>query len=594
MNSGSKEGQVVLSPSLGNPSEWTQEEDVKKVQDVYDQWCRYFGEKTKTINAFWNNKKESTLAFNKDKANQDTINKYFNNKRYSPDSSFRDTNDSSHDKQTTDEGTKMNADEIKALLESNYQVILTGAPGTGKTFTAKEVAKALSGDEWVETEGKWKFGQIASVQFHPGYDYSDFVIGMKPVLVSPESGKEVFTKTDGSRYTTNNDKEDGKPEDFPKERQSPQTEVSYKWKDGIFKKFADKARKNYDNPYVDSEGLVKDFVLKFLKEAVSNQIKFETKRRGTPFVIKCFDSDDAKDAKFVKIRNETEKTADRISLKIDNIERMLKEPKVFSGFQEVEGFLKESHAQHHAYYFAVWKAIHDEWVNRKYVFLIDEINRADLSRVFGELFSLLEEEYRYPNGKGTDSILLPNGERFSIPKNLYIIGTMNDIDRSVESMDFALRRRFAWKEIKASDSQSIIDAKAKNEKFTKDDADNLKNAMDAVNKLIAPNEKSDDGTKDLRLGPEYQLGGAIFAKLEKYVDKDDSGKPKRADEKGYKELWDNHIENILREYLRGRSNRDDELTTLKDAYRNALPNDFGDAKYWEPQTEGDGGGNAGN
>ena len=345
------------------------------------------------------------------------------------------------------------------LLESSHQLILTGAPGTGKTYTAKLVAKrmitkGLSSDD---EKKKAMDDRFQSVQFHPGYDYSDFVIGMKPVLVSPGSGKEVFTRTDGSRrYTTDNDKEDGVPEDFPPKGQSSKTEVSYKWKYGVFKKFADKARKAYD-------------------EARENPPRF--------------------------------------------------------------------------------------------VFFIDEINRADLSRVFGELFSLLEEEYRYENGNGTDFVQLPNGERFYIPKNLYIIGTMNDIDRSVESMDFALRRRFAWLEVVAEESKCIIEAKIETKK---EEAGNkivakLEAAMDALNEYVRGEKELEFGGKDdrkkrkLTLGSEYELGGDYFSKFDGESDSDEA----------YKKLWDNHLKIILNEYLRGEKDKNAILDALYDAYLEA-------------------------
>ena len=345
--------------------------------------------------------------------------------------------------------------KITDLLVVNFNVILTGAPGTGKTYAAKKVAMDISKDEWDSEKGKWKHGRIASVQFHPGYDYSDFVIGMKPVLIC--GGKEVDAH---GLYT----KKDESKEEYDKENiehrlaKDSETKVSFRWKDGIFKKFADKAKGDLDN---------------------------------------------------------------------------------------------------------------------KYVFLIDEINRADLSRVFGELFSLLEEEYRYPNGKGSDFILLPNGERFSIPNNLYIIGTMNDIDRSVESMDFALRRRFAWYEVTAASSRHIIRKKVKN--VDESVLNKLEVAMDALNGMIAPKpkkskaengdvpqEQTSEESIDLRLGSEYQLGGAIFAKFEKYQGEGDDA---------FRKLWHNHIENILKEYLRGRSDRDGRggvMDKLKQAYKKAV------------------------
>ena len=333
---------------------------------------------------------------------------------------------------------------ITELLSANFQVILTGAPGTGKTFTAKEIAKAMVGAKISEdaTEEEKKVARaieesrIASVQFHPGYDYSDFVIGMKPVLLT-EEGKEV-EKKDGEYVLA---------ESKTKVNKLGNAQVSFRWKDGIFKKFADDAKKVYDTATKEGE------------EAP------------------------------------------------------------------------------------------------KFVFLIDEINRADLSRVFGELFSLMEEEYRYPNEKGT-GVTLPNGDYFVIPKNLYIIGTMNDIDRSVESMDFAMRRRFAWLEVKPEDTADAILSRVpqKNTLIAK---------MKAVNDLIR--------SEDFRLGSEYQLGGAIFAKFKKYY----------GEENAFDSLWDYHIINIIMEYLRGRSDKKEVLEKLKSVYDAAVGEDEEDGQQNE-------------
>ena len=366
--------------------------------------------------------------------------------------------------------------EIKSLLEFNFQVILTGAPGTGETYTAREVAKVMVGamvpqnatkgeqEEAKKTEEE----RIKSVQFHPGYDYSDFVIGMKPVLIY--GGKEVFRDAVGLYTKKDESKEEYDTANIAQRlAEGAETKVSYRWKDGVFKKFADTAKGDLDH---------------------------------------------------------------------------------------------------------------------KYVFLIDEINRADLSRVFGELFSLLEEEYRYfidddGNPHNEKGITLPNGYPFVIPKNLYIIGTMNDIDRSVESMDFALRRRFAWYEVTAEESEGILDATDKNgiRKVSQTDSGLLKSAMGQLNAIIG-GEKfkvADENGKqhdcELRLGIEYQLGGAIFAKLEKYVKRDSDGKPQDADKGGegaFEKLWENHIENILKEYLRGRSNRKELLRGLKQVFDDAI------------------------
>lgn len=318
-------------------------------------------------------------------------------------------------------------EQVKQLVKSNLQVILTGAPGTGKTFTARQVAEELVGEGVEGDEGRKAAirDRVQSVQFHPGYDYSDFVIGLKPVVLDAE-GNEVADVQDGNVAGNGN------------------VHVSFRWKDGMFKAFADKAKLAYD------------------------------------------------------------------------------------------------------------AAVHDGCEVPKFVFLIDEINRADLSRVFGELFSLLEEDYRYRIHDGRPEnergITLPNGRPFVIPENLYIIGTMNDIDRSVESMDFALRRRFAWREVSADESLCILESKI-------NDEDIRRQLTDAMNKI---NEKIEES--NLRLGTEYQLGGAIFAKYMKYVDCPDA----------FGHLWDNHIKTILNEYLRGRRDKENILGELKRVYDSAV------------------------
>ena len=205
----------------------------------------------------------------------------------------------------------------------------------------------------------------------------------------------------------------------------------------------------------------------------------------------------------------------------------------------------------------------------QYVFVIDEINRADLSRVFGELFFGLEDDYRGKPIKTQYSYL--SEKTFTIPPNVYIIGTMNDIDRSVESMDFALRRRFAWHEITAEDSLEIIDSISLKAANLDDIKVAAKLKMEALNRCIgswnnAPVETLSDD-RSLNLGKEYQLGGAYFRKIAKYVKIDTPdgvgiGKP------DWDSLWTNHIAVILREYLRGRKDAEKILAELRKRYDN--------------------------
>ena len=312
-------------------------------------------------------------------------------------------------------------DEIIGMLEANKQIVLTGAPGTGKTYLAKEIA------EYLVRGNEQRYKQV---QFHPGYDYSDFVIGLKPVLLDVKTGKKLAPGVNSANGVA----------------------VSYEWRSGVFKEFAEKALKAY-------------------KEDCA------------------------------------------VGLDYDKI--------------------------------------------RKYVLVIDEINRADLSRVFGELFSLLEDDYRFKirDGKelNADGIVLLNGERFVIPENLYIIGTMNDIDRSVDSMDFALRRRFAWREVTAEESADIIEKKLGAESPL---VKPLQDAMRDLNAYIGGSRKITIEHKSfsLNLGPEYKIGGAIFANAKKC--------PEGGAAVVKAGLWKNYIRNILSEYLRGNQYRKEILSGI--------------------------------
>ena len=132
-----------------------------------------------------------------------------------------------------------------------------------------------------------------------------------------------------------------------------------------------------------------------------------------------------------------------------------------------------------------------------------------------------------------------------VPENVYILATMNDIDRSVESMDFALRRRFAWKEIKPEDRLKML-----SEKLDHDTCEKAARVMANLNKAI---------TKTRGLGSAYQIGPAYFLKLDKERYNGD-----------FTALWDMHIEILLKEYLRGYSNADAKVEDLKKIYFDSL------------------------
>lgn len=197
--------------------------------------------------------------------------------------------------------------------------------------------------------------------------------------------------------------------------------------------------------------------------------------------------------------------------------------------------------------------------NAPYFFIIDEINRADLSRVFGELMYCLDESKRsetervqtqysnlptYQIDKDSGIAAKLDGDDckddykdgFYIPENLCILATMNDIDRSVETFDFALRRRFKWIEAKANEEMEpgllgMLAGKGASETKIKELAENARE----MNRIIA---SKDSAGEKLRLTKDYHIGHAYFEKF---------------DGKNLPDIWETQIEQILREYCRGRS-----------------------------------------
>ena len=188
--------------------------------------------------------------------------------------------------------------------------------------------------------------------------------------------------------------------------------------------------------------------------------------------------------------------------------------------------------------------------NKNYAIVIDEINRAEISKVFGELFFAIDTGYRGEEGKvktqyANLNILDPDIPKLQsgylyVPNNLFIIGTMNDIDRSVESFDFAMRRRFTWVEIKAEDRIEMLDelgGELKKQAVIK---------MKEINNVIEKIEGLNDS---------YHIGPAYFLKLKEY-----NG--------DFLQLWNYNIEPLVKEYLRGLPNADIDLKAVAEAYNN--------------------------
>ncbi|MBX0332949.1 AAA family ATPase [Pontibacter sp. HSC-14F20] len=401
-----------------------------------------------------------------------------------------------------------------SLLQKNKNLILTGAPGTGKTFLAKEIAKAMD-------------AEIEFVQFHPSYDYTDFVEGLRPF------------KRDGS-------------------------DLGFELKDGVFKSFCKKAAKNLEDSNKPLEELQKQKSLSDNLALFIENLENEIAINGH---FKLYGIGGKECAQMIEISANSFTTrsvsGNNLVTPLSNIllkyERYMQHNDIIWTYKEVSEKLLVSY--HHTYFFAFLKAFDSflkenhtvasdvEMVERKnYVIIIDEINRAEISKVFGELFFSLDPGYRGIKGrvKTQYSNLQDDGDIFKdgfyIPENVYVIGTMNDIDRSVESFDFAMRRRFAWKEIKATDRISMW-----NDRIGDWKDESLKR-MSSINSKI----ESIQG-----LGSAFHIGPAYFLHLSNY-------------QGDFGQLWENHLEGILFEYLRGLPDNEIRLKELKSAYNTTV------------------------
>lgn len=319
------------------------------------------------------------------------------------------------------------------LLKTNKNLILTGAPGTGKTYRAIQIAKRLICENNADQDKR-----IGIVQFHPSYDYTDFVEGLR----AEELNNNVF----------------------------------FKRKDGVFKEFCKKALESLKQNYTDYD---QD------SETICNGNNADVKKK--------------------------------FSNKIKDVP--------------------------------------------KYVFIIDEINRGEISKIFGELFFSIDPGYRGKSGqvKTQYQNLVENndpfqGNGFFVPENVYIIGTMNDIDRSVESLDFAFRRRFAWQEVKVDDTKDAICSTIENKNI------NLTELKDRLNKL------NDLIEKDEELGSAFCIGASYLTKIDNYQEDKET--------KAIDNLWNYHIKGIVYEYVRAldKSSRDDKMKKFEKAFLRTTKN----------------------
>ena len=224
----------------------------------------------------------------------------------------------------------------------------------------------------------------------------------------------------------------------------------------------------------------------------------------------------------------------------------------FEKIKDITTFFGKSFAtQAYSYDFAIYKAIKAQKATgskvrakqaelKKYIFIIDEINRCEISKIFGELFFAIDPGYRGRAGEIStqySNLHSDPDEKFYIPENVYIIGTMNDIDRSVDSFDFAMRRRFRFVELRADERLEML-ASLENEEL---EAEAIRR-MAALNKEIAAVED---------LNENYQIGASYFLKL-KTLDFD--------------QLWTDYLQPLLQEYIQGMYDEEGIMKRFAKAY----------------------------
>ena len=363
---------------------------------------------------------------------------------------------------------------FSSMLIESKNLIFRGAPGTGKSYLAKEIAADIISNGYFDdytllTDEQKK--QVEFVQFHPSYDYSDFVEGLRPKI-----------NDDGT--------------------------MGFELQDGIFKKFVARARKNFEDSQksretVEKEVTVQESMTEFFSGVEFGVDTFKT-INGNEFTITGVDDG------HIHISIPGNASVNRLTLNLDEVRKMLESGQKFEKIKDITSFFGKTFAtQGYSYDFAIYKAIKVKKSTiskakakqeelKKYIFIIDEINRGNLSKIFGELFMLIESDKR-----GQQMRLLYSDELFSVPENVYIIGMMNTADRSLAMLDYALRRRFAFVTINpAFDSDGFIKYQKSlaNAKFNR-----LIDCVKELNAAIA----NDDA-----LGEGFCIGHSYFCNIQ--------------------------------------------------------------------------------
>lgn len=359
------------------------------------------------------------------------------------------------------------------LLKEKKNIILQGAPGVGKTYTTASIAVRLCNPNFSELEDHAKVmeeyerlrksGQIAFCTFHQSMDYEDFVEGVKPELQGEH--------------------------------------ITYNVEAGIFKQICEQARTTEGKDII---ACIDDYLQKI--RGYKNRREIPTISGKSKLLIWWEEGN-----KTISTRSTLSQITkgEQHSASPLNIEKV-KARAIGEGVENnwpsyARAFIKAVKDEYH---------LEDEASTKPHILIIDEINRGNISRIFGELITLLEADKRTGEGTHPIKVKLPySKEDFSVPSNLYIIGTMNTTDRSTGSIDYAVRRRFAFITLK-TDPEVI-------KTCIKDDAVRTKalalfkqingDGTGDSKSFIATHKAGDFDLEDLKVGHSYFLAETLEA-----------------------------------------------------------------------------------